>query len=386
MELENRIRSLLELDKFKDLSPEEKEQVFNSILANCLILSKENQNDFLEIISECLESIENLKDSHYHLKGACYSGIVEGKAGKALDQAQTIFPFIYHLKFKEFSTPLAQMTKSILHEFGHLAVKKDGFRLTDTTYLIPTGGLVISKLLKDDYGHMFNEIINELTNLLSYKAFLAYHTPNPDQEQKMQEFAEKMGVKVDEGKEWLKVLPKNLFTSYTELELSTSTLEEGTESMFNPLYVKYTPLVRLILFVFQNPTCTYQDLKDEFEKGNGLEAKKDGLPINDLFYGYYVSPLHVQFLFDALMGQGTWEKFCLEFDSKMMDKDIDRSFVDSAIELFSNFYHQRLFKMVKQKKITKAQLVEKEEELIRIKQSCVLYYDNINNNHALGGL
>ena len=42
------------------------------------------------------------------------------------------------------------------------------------------GGLVIIKLLKDDYGHMLTEIINEFTTYLSYKEFLAYHTPNID--------------------------------------------------------------------------------------------------------------------------------------------------------------------------------------------------------------
>ena len=377
MELENEIREVLELEVFKHLSPEEKEVVFKSILANCLILSKGKRKDFLDVIRNCLVSIENLKDSSYSENNLCYAGIVKCKAGKALDEAQTIYPFQYELKYKEFTTPFGELTKSILHEFGHLAVKKDGFRLTDTTYFIPTGGTVITELLKNDYGMMLNEIINELTNFLSFKAFLSYRTPDPEQRKRMIEFAEKRGISVEESTEYLRVLPDDLFTSYTEDELSTTTLEEGTDKMFNPLYVKYTPLVRLMLFVFQNPAYTYEDLREEFEKGNGLEAKKDGLPINDLLYSYYESPLRIQDLFNSMMGNGAWQSFCREFDKKMLDKEVDDEFVQNTVELLTEFYHKRLYRMVKQGKITKQQLVDRAEELIRIKTSCLLYYDNV---------
>jgi hypothetical protein len=109
----------------------------------------------------------------------------------------------------------------------------------------------------------------------------------------MEEFAEKMGISVEVTKDWLKILPDDLFSSYTEEALSSTTLEEGTERMFNQLYVKYTPLVRLMMFTFQNPLFSYKDLKGEFEKGNGLSSKIDNVPVNDLLYSYYESSFHI---------------------------------------------------------------------------------------------
>lgn len=379
MELENKIKNILQMEKFNNLSSQEKEFVFQSILANCLILSKENQDRYLNIISNRLVEIINLKDSDYHKDGNCYGGIVESMAsGPALDQEQTIFPFNYYLKYREYSTPLGQMTKSILHEFGHIVIKKDNFKLSNDTYLIDMGGLVISKLLKDDYGHMLTEIINEFTTFLSYKAFLSYHTPNADSKRKMKEYAEKMGLSIEEFDEWLRVLPDDLFTSYTEESLSGDKLEEGTEKMFNPLYVKYTPLVRLMMFTFQNPLYSYTDLKHEFEKGNGLSAKINNIPVNDLFYSYYESSFHIQNLFDSLVSEnGTWEKFCLEFDSKMMDIKLDEGFITSSIELLTNFYQARLKAMVTSGILTNDQAIDKTEEFQQISGNCMTYYNSI---------
>jgi hypothetical protein len=382
MELENRIKAILQMDKFNNLSLQEKEFVFQSILANCLILSKKNQDRYLNIISNRLEEIVNLKDSNYHKDGYCYGGIVEAMAsGPALDSDQTTFPFKYYLKYREYSTPLGQMTKSILHEFGHIVIKKDSFKLPDAEpYLIDMGGLVISKLLKDDYGHMLTEIINEFTTFLSYKAFLAYHAPNEDSKRKMKEYAEKMGLTVDEFNEWLKVLPDDLFTSYTEESLSRDRLEEGTERMFNPLYVKYTPLVRLMMFTFQNPLYSYNDLKQEFEKGNGLSAKINDTPVNDLLYSYYESSFHIQNLYDSLVKeQGAWRKFCLEFDSKMMDSKSDELFIANSVELFTNFYQTRLKSMVASGALTNEQVINKMEEFEQISSKCLEYYDSIKS-------
>ena len=381
MELENRIKKILQLDKFNNLSSKEKEFVFQSILANCLILSKENQDRYLSIISNRLVEITNLKNSDYYKDGNCYGGIVEGKVtGPALDPEQITFPFNYYLKYREYSMPLGQMTKSILHEFGHIVIKKDNIKLSDDAYLIDMGGLVISKLLKDDYGHMLTEIINEFTTFLSYKAFLAYHTPNEESKKKMKEYAKKMGLSVEDTNEWLKILPDDLFNSYTEEALSTTTLEEGTDRMFNPLYVKYTPLVRLMMFTFQNPLFSYEDLKKEFERGNGLSSKIDNIPVNDLFFSYYESSFHIQKLYDSIIEEkGAWEKFCLEFDSKMMDSKIDEKFISSSVELFDNFYKKRLKMMAENNQITNEERVKKIEEFKQISSNCLDYYDSIKD-------
>ena len=379
MELENRIRKILELEKFSNLSTKDKEQVFNSILANCLILSHENRDRYLNTIETRLTEIQNLKDTYYHKDGICYGGIVESAvSGPALDKEQTLFPFKYKLKYRENNTPLGQMTKSILHEFGHLVIKKDHFKLADDTNLIDMGGLVISKLLKNDYGHMFTEIINEFTNFLSYRAFLSYHTPNKDAENKMKEFAQKMGLNVEENSEYLNILPDDLFTSYTEEALAENQLEDGTERMFNPLYVKYTPLVRLMMFTFQNPLFSYSDLKREFESGKGLSAKINDIPINDLLYSYYESSFHIQDIFDSILEeQGSWEKYCLEFDSKMMDTKLDEMFIDSSIDLFKTFYQRRLSNMINEGIISEENANMKMNEYYLVSNNCKSYYDSI---------
>ena len=379
MELESKIRDILLMDKFSNLSSKEKEFVFQSILANCLILSKENQDRYLSIIRNRLVEIVNLKDSSYHKDGMCYGGIVEGEVtGPALDSEQLTFPFKYYLKYREYATPMGQMTKSILHEFGHVVIKKDSVKLSDDAYLIDMGGLVISKLLKDDYGHMLTEIINEFTTFLSYKAFLAYHSQNEESNKKLIEFAEKMGISIEDTKDWLKILPDDLFNSYSEEVLSSTTLEEGTERMFNQLYVKYTPLVRLMMFTFQNPLFSYKDLKGEFEKGNGLSSKIDNVPVNDLLYSYYESSFHIQELFDSVIKEnGAWEKFCLEFDGKMMDNELDENFIASSIDLFADFYQKRLRMMIESKKITIEDAIKKMEEFQQISNNCKLYYDSI---------
>lgn len=379
MELENRIKDILQLPKFNNLSIKEKEYVFECILANCLILSKVHQERYLNIITNRLVEIINLKSESYHKDGICYGGIVEGKvAGPALDLEQTVFPFNYYLKYREYFTPLGRMTKSSLHEFGHMVVKKDNVKISDDTYLIDMGGLTISKLLEDDYGHMLNEIINEFTTFLSYKAFLAYRTPNEDSKRKMSEYAQRMGLSIEEVDEWLKILPNNLFTSYIEEILSSTKLEDGTEKMFNPLYVKYTSLVRLMMFTFQNPLFSYNDLKQEFERGNGLASKINNIPVNDLLYSYYESSFHIQNLFDSVIAQnGAWEKFCLEFDSKMMDSELDANFISNSVDLFSHFYKQRLKAMVDSGIITKENAILKMAEFEQVSTNCLSYYESI---------
>ena len=380
MELENQIKNILQLDKFSNLSKEEKELVFQSILANCLILSKENQERYLNIISNRLAEIINLKDSFYLRDGNCYAGIVETVISEPpLDPEQTVFPFTYYLKYRENKTPLGQMTKSILHEFGHLVIKKENFKLSDDTYLIDLGGLVISKLLKEKYGNMLTEIINEFTTFLSYKAFLGYNTPNEDSKTKMKEFALKNGISLEDSNERVRILPEDLFNSYTEEALSNIKLEEGTEKMFNPLYVKYTPLVRLMMFTFQNPLFSYKDLKKEFEKGNGLSCIIDNIPVNDLLYSYYESSFHIQNLFDrVLIENGAWERFCQEFDNKMNDLAVDEKFISDSVDLFSNFYKKRLIGMVDSKTITEEDAIKKIEEFEQVSSNCISYYNSIN--------
>ena len=380
MELENQIKNILQLDKFSNLSKEEKELVFQSILANCLILSKENQERYLNIISNRLAEIINLKDSFYLRDGNCYAGIVETVISEPpLDPEQTVFPFTYYLKYRENKTPLGQMTKSILHEFGHLVIKKENFKLSDDTYLIDLGGLVISKLLKEKYGNMLTEIINEFTTFLSYKAFLGYDTPNEDSKTKMKEFALKNGISLEDSNERVRILPEDLFNSYTEEALSNIKLEEGTEKMFNPLYVKYTPLVRLMMFTFQNPLFSYKDLKKEFEKGNGLSCIIDNIPVNDLLYSYYESSFHIQNLFDrVLIENGAWERFCQEFDNKMNDLAVDEKFISDSVDLFSNFYKKRLIGMVDSKTITEEDAIKKIEEFEQVSSNCISYYNSIN--------
>ena len=380
MELENQIKNILQLDKFSNLSKEEKELAFQSILANCLILSKENQERYLNIISNRLAEIINLKDSFYLRDGNCYAGIVETVISEPpLDPEQTVFPFTYYLKYRENKTPLGQMTKSILHEFGHLVIKKENFKLSDDTYLIDLGGLVISKLLKEKYGNMLTEIINEFTTFLSYKAFLGYNTPNEDSKTKMKEFALKNGISLEDSNERVRILPEDLFNSYTEEALSNIKLEEGTEKMFNPLYVKYTPLVRLMMFTFQNPLFSYKDLKKEFEKGNGLSCIIDNIPVNDLLYSYYESSFHIQNLFDrVLIENGAWERFCQEFDNKMNDLAVDEKFISDSVDLFSNFYKKRLIGMVDSKTITEEDAIKKIEEFEQVSSNCISYYNSIN--------
>ena len=227
---------------------------------------------------------------------------------------------------------------------------------------------------------MLTEIINEFTNFLSYKAFLAYHTPNVDSDNKMKEFAEKMGLTVDNTKEYLRVLPDDLFSRYTEEALSSTTLEDGTDRMFNRLYVKYSPLVRLMMFTFQNPLFSYEDFKREFENENGLSSTINDVPVNDLFYSYYESSFHIQNLFDSIMGEtGAWENFCIDFDGKMMDTVLDAGFIDSSVGLFTSFYQRRIQNMINNGEISEEKAKMKIEEYNQIVGRCKSYYDSIKD-------
>ena len=384
MNLREEIIEILKLDKFKNLTDEEKDVIIESILANCLILSSENQQKFLNLIKEQLVSIVNLGTNTYYSNGVCYGGIVETKVVRTpIDKDGNIFPLNYYLKYREHSTPLGRLTKSILHEFGHVVIRKTKANLLDAIYnddavYIDLGGLVITDSFRSDYGQMFTEILNEFTNFLSFKAYLGYHENTKNE--KMREFAKRNGLEYDDNLEYLNILPDDIFTSYTEDYFSRTTLEEGTSKMFNPLYTKYTPLVKLIMHSFQNPLFSEEKLKEEFKKGNGLSVTINNEPINGLLYGYYESSFYPEEIFNSEMkGQTTWRDYCIEFDRKIMDTDIDNEFIESSINQFSEFYKKRVSKYLTEGKISEQQAEKLLMEFYKTVDSCKSYYSQIQS-------
>ena len=153
----------------------------------------------------------------------------------------------------------------------------------------------------------------------------------------MQEFTKNNGLSIENTTPaYLMVLPQDLFSSYTETYLANDVLPEGTKEMFNPLYVKYTPLVKLIINAFQNPCCNYGDLVNAFQDGKGLAATKNGEPINDLLFGYYESSFHSLEIFDEVMKEVIdWEQFCVLFDKELYSSSVNYDFLDKSIEYFT---------------------------------------------------
>lgn len=382
MELKERIDNILCLEQFKNLDTEQKQTVRECIFANCLILSPENVDKYLNIIKRHLIAIVDLGEETYEKNNTVYNGIVETSVGAPIDEDGMIFSLYYTLRYKEFSTPFGRLTKSSLHEFGHLVVKKENVNLMDGRPAangdieLDFGGLVINKSLKSDYGHMLSEIINELTNFLAFKSYLSYQEPNKKSEGKMRLFAKQQGFQVDEELlHHLKILTDDFFELYSEYSLANDVLPEGTKNMFNPLYVKYTPLVRVILRSFQNPCCSYKDLKQAFEDGKGLDALKNGVPINDLLYGYYNSSFYAKDLFDKTLGkEDSWETFCIMLDSQMMKDAIDIDFVSNTLKVFNEFYSNRLLQAVREGKISQDQMKLDLDDFSKIMAKCQEHY------------
>lgn len=84
-------------------------------------------------------------------------------------------------------------------------------------------------------------------------------------------------------------------------------------------YLGALPLIRLAIAAFSNfPQPDYQYLLDT---GNGLFGTisvadgKDIVPINDFLYGSMCDPFHIKKVFDDVMGEGIYFKFCELFDN-----------------------------------------------------------------------
>ncbi len=386
--LNKQIIELLSLPQFSNLNKLQKDTVRECILANCLILSIEKQQYYLELIRKNLVSIEDLGDENYYKDNVCYGGIVENKIVRTpLDEEGMIYPLNYHLKYREYKEPIGRLTKSVLHEFGHLVVKRTTINLmegkgsSNDGLLMDMGGLIINESFTRDYGHAFCEIINEFTNFLAFKAYLSYTEIDKNAIEKMKAFAKANGLKYEDTINYLNILPDNLFSSFSEPLLAKEIMPDGTKEMFNYLYVKYTPLVKLIMHSFQNPCCTYQDLVIAFQNQEGLYAKKDGEPINDLLYGYYESSFHVQELFDKYMKEKiTWEQYCLVFDKELCSLQINYDFITSSINIFSEFYNHRIRESVKKGDITEKDASNLLDDYEITVNNCLAYYESKTKN------
>ncbi len=382
--LNEQILEILSMPQFSNLNIRQKGTVRECILANCLILSIEKQQYYLELIKNNLVSIEDLGEVNYYKDDVCYGGIVETKIVRtSLDEEGMIYPLNYHLKYREYKEPIGRLTKSVLHEFGHIVVKRTTINLmegkgsSNDGLLMDMGGLIINESFTRDYGHAFCEIINEFTNFLAFKAYLSYTEIDKKAIKKMKAFAKANGLQCEDTISYLNILPSNLFTSFSESFLAEEIMPDGTNKMFNLLYVKYTPLVKLIMHSFQNPCCTYQDLVIAFKNQEGLYAKKDGKPINDLLYGYYESSFHVQELFDQFMGDRiTWEQFCTTFDEEMFRSQINYNFITESIEIFTNFYRKRVEHFIKKGDITEKDASNLLDDYEKTVNNCLAYYES----------
>lgn len=128
--LSKQIIEILSLPQFANLNKVQKNTVRECILTNCLILSKEKQQYYLELIKNNLVSVEDLGEENYYKDNICYGGIVENKIVRTpLDEEGMIYPLNYHLKYREYKEPIGRLTKSVLHEFGHMVVKKTTINL-----------------------------------------------------------------------------------------------------------------------------------------------------------------------------------------------------------------------------------------------------------------
>lgn len=382
MELMSEINKIINSEKFQGLEDAQKQTIKESILANSLILSRENQKRYFELLRNNLIEIEDLGREYYYKNNLCYAGIVSTEISKTpIDEEGMIFPINYKLKYREYPEPVGRLTRSVLHEFGHLVIKKSKINILNTKesihdgLLIDLGGLVISKNLQMDFGHTFSEVINEFTNFLAFKSYLAYQEGYEKSEEKMREFAKQNSLAIERSIPHLDILPKNLFDTYSESDLANHPFPEGTTEMFNPLYVKYTPLVRLIMHAFQNPCYSYQDLEASFKKEQGLSATKNKEPINDLLFGYYESSFHPLEIFDKFMKEKIdWETYCIEFDKEIYEKNINQDFVAKSLEYFTEFYEKRNAFYLSNQRITKEELEKNMQDFTKTVEACQRYY------------
>lgn len=383
MDLKRKIDDLLSLEKFNNLDKQQKSMVAEAIYANSLILSEKQREKYFRIIRERLRSIECLGDDNYYEKGICYGGIVKTDvARETIDEDGLVFPFIYDLKYKIIRNHFGKLTKSILHEFGHLTCQKENITLTpeetkskNNVLHIDRGGLVITEEFKSEYGHMLTETMDEFTTFLSNRAYLGdadWDIKSRKSNVHLKEFAAKYGLELVEESEYEYILYEDLYSSYPEEAMSHDS--DYMNSMFNLTYNRYSPLTKLIMHSFQNPMFNEDDLKEAYKKGSGLEVQIEETPINDFFYGYYESSFHTEDIFNELMGNDAWKVFCKEFDSKMHLTDIDYEFIEGSIDYFRQFYEKRLQKYLKEGKITQAQAEERLGEFNKTFDACNKFY------------
>lgn len=380
MNLKERINEILNMPKFNELDDKQKSTVAECIFAHCLILSQKNQDRYLSTIQNNVSRISDLGDNQLLENGLCYDGVVKAEVDRnPIDSEGNIFPMKYQVFYRELNAPLNRLTRSVLHEFGHVVIKKSEINLLDAipgkndTLQFDLGGLIINNSFKNDFGHTFTEVINEFTTFLAFKSYLSYQETSTMSNEKMKEFAKKNGLSIEEQPILLNILPNDLFTSYTEDYLSK---QENME-MFNPIYVKYTPLVRLIMKAFQNPCFTFNDLKIAFENGEGLSATKNGEPINDLLYGYYESVFRTKDVFNNIMGENIdWETFCNLFDKETYETSVNNEFIEQSINIFTDFYKKRNELFIKQGLINNEQFENNMSDFYKTVEICREYYNN----------
>ncbi len=378
MDLKREISDVLSLEKFSNLDEKQKDYVSECIFANCLILSDKNKKRFLDLIRNNVKGIQDLGNGEYVENGLVYNGIVQTSVDFGEKDDEIIYK--YFVRCKQFKTSIGRLTKSSLHEFGHVAVKKD--KMDDSNSMIENdtlyhdyGGLTIGKGLKQDFGHTLTEVMEELTNFWAFKSYLSYREIDEQRLEKMRKYLESRGIGMENNVPHLNILPEDFYTSYTEYHLAHETMPEGTTEMFNPLYVKYTSLARFMLRAFENPMFTWQDSVEAFKNGEGLSAKRNGVPINDLFYGYYEDSLHPKKVFDGLMGEeAKWENICVALDKSIYSKDVDYDLVEGVINTFSTFYERRLAKSHEEGLITDEVMNARREDFEIVKKSCEDFY------------
>ena len=405
MHLKDKISKIFSNKKFDNLNNEIKLLIEQSVFAHCLILSPENQERYLKTFEQSVNIIEDLGDTMFQSNGNCYDGIVRTKMEKDPDEVlrdikkikqlknKNIFfshlfsvkkedvriPLKYEVYVKEYDLPLNRITRCILHELGHVVIKNNQIDSSNTfldkdgVLKISFGGLIINNEFKNSFGSIMQEVINEFTTFIAYKAFLAY--PDFEADEKMREAIENttiMNLSFEDKKSYLDILPDNLFASYTESEFAT----DSESDMFNFTYVRYTPLVKLIMNSFQNPRFSYLDLKNEFINGNGLAATKDNEPINDLLYGYYVSSFRPLVVFDEIMSDTIdWETLCKEFDGEIYNQNINKELIDRYISYFQEFYEKRNIKFLSEGKISKQQYNQNMDVFLKNVEACHNYYN-----------
>ena len=405
MDLKQRINSIINHKKFDNLRSEQKEIVEQCIFAHCLILSPNNQERYLKTIEESVVSINDLGNERFYSNENCYDGIVRTKIEKdpkdvfkviknlkmIKSEKKSFFkqfmkkgdaieiPLKYEVHLKQFDLPLNRLTRSYIHELGHVVVKNKQVDNNNTILdkngilKISLGGLVINNEFKEGYGNLLQEIINEYTTFLAFKAHMAYgqYEANKKLDLNLIKDVTKMNLSFEDERTYLDILPDNIFTSYAETDLANSEEFE----MFNEIYVRYTPLIKLIMNSFQNPRFSCSDLKKEFMSGNGLSATKDGEPINDLLYGYYESSFRPLEIFNDIMSDKIdWETLCKEFDSEMYNDQLNTELINRYITIFQDFYEKRNTKYLLEGRISKQQYNQNLEKFFETIENCKEYY------------